>query len=190
MKKILATVMCIVIALGLTACTNNKQKEMSIKPSEFSEETIKVLDLLDDELQFFDISLDETIKSYTMAVWVYRNGEWNEDGKTYGNVDFKSSQIAVNLTTNSYELYMIDDTGHTSYGYPNLETDFENSIGIGGSRIDREIPLELNKETPIWVKLGTDKDSMEVMDITKDFRNSDCNAGVAITLTVSDEVVE
>lgn len=68
---------------------------MSIKPSEFSEETLKVLDFFDDELQFFDIKLDETVKSYTMSIWVYRDGEWYEDGMTTGQVDYLSNQVAV-----------------------------------------------------------------------------------------------
>lgn len=190
MKKILTILMSVGLVLLVTACSQTDEYTMSIKPSEFSEETLEVLDLIDDEMQFFDISLDETVNSYTVAVWVYRNGKWHEDGKTYGEADFDDRRIAINLTTDAYELYMIGDTGHTSYGYPTLETDFVNSIGIGSSRIDREIPLELNKETPIWVKIGTEKNSMSVSDITEDFRNNDCNAGIAITLTVSDEVIE
>ena len=37
---------------------------MYIKPSEFTEETREVLDLFDDEVQFFDIVLDETGKGH------------------------------------------------------------------------------------------------------------------------------
>ena len=41
---------------------------MYIKPSELSDETMEVLDLFDDEIQFFDISFDETVKSYAISV--------------------------------------------------------------------------------------------------------------------------
>ncbi len=58
---------------------------MYIKPSELSDETMEVLDLFDDEIQFFDISFDETVKSYAISVWGYRDGEWAEDGMTVGN---------------------------------------------------------------------------------------------------------
>lgn len=190
MKKLLTIAICLVLIVLVTACSQTENYSMSIKPSEFSEETLKVLDLFDDELQFFNVKLNKTVKSYTMSVWVYRDGEWHEDGKTTGKIDFLSNQIAIKLTDNSYDLFVVDDSGHIKYSYPVLETDFENSMGIGGSRVDREIPIELNKEMPIWVKIGTDKNSMSVTDITEDFRNSDCNAGIAITLTVSDKVVE
>ena len=70
------------------------------------------------------------------------------------------------------------------------ETPFEESMGIGYSKIDREIPIELNKEIPICVKIGTSSNRMEVLDITEDFRKIECDAGIAVTITVSDEIVE
>ena len=59
---------------------------------------MEVLDLFDDEIQFFDISFDETVKSYAISVWVYRDGEWAEDGMTVGNIDHLTRRIAVRLT--------------------------------------------------------------------------------------------
>lgn len=190
MKKIICTLFVGLLAFALCACSPDNRSAMYIKPSEFSDETLEVLDLFDDEIQFFDISLDERAKSHTISVWVYRDGEWIEDGKTSGNIDYLTGRIAVRLTKTSYDLYTIDESGHVKCSYPALETSFDESTGIGDVRIDREIPIELNKEIPIWVKIGTTTNSLEVMDITEDFRNAQCNAGIAITLTVSDEVVE
>lgn len=189
MKKLLHLVMVFLLILALTACSAGAPAAMSIQPSKFSEETKKVLDLLDDEMQFFDIRLDESIKSYTISVWAYRDGEWHEDGKIDVENIVPNGQIAIRLTESSCGLYVIDDTGHSKYGYPVIETDFENAVGIGGTRIEKETPIELHKEIPIWVKIGTDKSSMRAMDITENFRAYDCNAGVAITLIVSDELV-
>jgi len=163
---------------------------MYIKPSNFSAETLEVLELFDDAIQFYDLSLNETAKSYAMSVWVYRDGEWNEDGKTSGKIDFLTGRIAVSLTGTGYTLYTMDESGHVKYSSPALDTPFEESFGIGSVRIDRKTPIELNKEIPIWVKIGTTSNTMRAMDITNDFRNAECNAGVAVTLTVSDEIVE
>ena len=160
---------------SLCACSQNKQSGISIKPTEFSEETLEVLDLFDDEIQFFDISLDENVKSFEISVWVYRDGEWFEDGKTHGNNDFLGKRIAIRLIENSYELYNISDNGHEKYSYPSLDTPFEESM---------------NKEIPICVKIGTSSNRMEVLDRTEDFRKIECDAGIAVTITVSDEIVE
>ena len=190
MKKIIYALLVGVIIFTLCACSQNKHSTMYIKPSELSDETMEVLGLFDDEIQFFDISFDETVKSYAISVWVYRDGEWAEDGMTVGNIDHLTGRIAVRLTETSCDLYTIDESGHVKYSFPTLETQFDESMGIGGTKIDRETPIELNKEIPIWFKIGTITNSMKVMDITDDFRNAECDAGIAITLTASDKIVE
>ena len=54
----------------------------------------------------------------------------------------------------------------------------------------QELPIELNKEIPICVKTGSSANQMTVMNITENFRNAKCEAGIAVTLTVSDTVAE
>lgn len=145
---------------------------------------------MDDEIQFYDISLDDSVKSFAISFWVYRNGEWLEEGKSYGENDFLSKQIAIRLTDSNYEIYYIDDDGHEMISFPVSDSLFEESIGIGGTRIDQKTPIELNQEIPIWVKIGTASNRMEALAITEDFRKAECNAGIAVTLTVFDEMIE
>ena len=179
-----------IVLLSLSACGKTKQKGMYIKPSEFTEETREVLDLFDDEIQFFDIILDETVKSETITVWVYHDGAWEESGKTSGAIDTLERRIAIRLTEDSYELYSMDESGHTKYTAPDLNTNFDESVAILGSRVEGETKLVLNEETPILMKIGSETSSMENYNVTEDFRTMDCNAGVVVTLTVSDELVE
>lgn len=193
MKKLrrYASILAIIISvLVLSACVKTEQKEMYIKPSEFTEETREVLELFDDEVQFFDIVLDETVKSETITVWVYHDGQWQESGKTSGPIDTLERRIAIRLTENSYELYSMDESGYVKYESPELNTSFDESMAIIASRVEGETQLILNEETPIWMKIGSETSSMENFNVTEDFRTMDCNAGVVITLTVSDEIVE
>ena len=180
----------IVLVFTLSGCENKEDKGMYIKPREFSEETRKVLNLFDDEVQFFDIVLDETVKSETITVWVYNNGVWEESGKTSGPVEVLERKIAIRLTENSYDLYSIDESGHVKYSCPDLDTSFDESMGILSSRVEGETKLILNEETPILMKLGSKSGSMENYNVTEDFRTMDCDAGIVVTLTVSDEVIE
>ena len=101
------------------------------------------------------------------------------------NISFALSFYSIGCSTFSVYTYIL-----TPYSYPSLDTPFEESMGIGYSKIDREIPIELNKEIPICVKIGTSSNRMEVLDITEDFRKIECDAGIAVTITVSDEIVE
>lgn len=190
MKKIVWLLLSSVLLFSLCACSKNEQSAMYLKPTQFSEETMQVLDLLGDEIQFYDISLDDSVKSFAILLWVYRNGEWLEEGKVYGENDLLSKQIAIRLTDSNYEIYYIDDDGHEKVSYTAPDSLFEESIGIGGTRINQKTPIELNQEIPIWVKIGTSSNRMEVSASTEDFRKAECNAGIAVTLTVSDEMIE
>lgn len=182
----------------LTACNGQTQgnnhvanDSMHIKPSEFSQETIEVLKLFDDEIQFFDVSLNESAKSYDITIWIYRDGEWGDEGRTYGDVKFIGDRIALRLTDNSCDIYNITiNEGYSKASYQLLETSFSNSMSKISRRIDNEEVLELNKEVPIWVKIGTNETSFSVSDFEKNFREIECSAGIVITLTVSDKVVE
>lgn len=189
-KKFVVLVMGVMLMFSLSACTkddNNTPTEMIIKPSSFSKETTDVLKLFDDELQFFDITLNETAKSERITIWIYKDGEWVQAGHTTGAVNQLNRRIAIRLTETNYDLYSIEDTGYNKYSSSNLDTTFSESMGISRIRIDGDTPIELNKEIPIVVKFGTDKDYLKVYDISEDFREYECNAGIAITLTVSDQ---
>lgn len=76
------------------------------------------------------------------------------------------------------------------YSCPDLDASFDKSMGIIGSRVEGETKLVLNEETPILMKIGSKSGSIENYNITEDFRTIDCDAGVVVTLTVSDEVLE
>ncbi len=189
-KKFVVLVMGVMLMFSLSACTkddNNTPTKMTIKPSSFSKETTDVLKLFDDEVQFFDITLNETAKSERITIWIYKDGEWVQAGHTTGAINQLNRRIAIRLTDTNYDLYSIEDTGYNKYSSSNLDTTFSESMGISRIRIDGETPIELNKEIPIVVKFGTDKDYMKVYDISEDFREYECNAGIAITLTVSDQ---
>lgn len=195
MKKFTCLFIAIILVFSLCACSSSGGQGMSIKPSEFSKETREVLELLKDELQFFDVSLDESAKYFKISVWVKRDGEWLDVGGVSDEISWMPARIAVRLTDDSFELYLIDDKGQVGVSYP-LEDDFDNSAdfvnsaAFFGSKIDSETPLELNKELTLWAKYGTEKTSIEASAAQHDFRDVDCNAGTVVTLTVSDKPLE
>ena len=57
------------------------------------------------------------------------------------------------------------------------------------SRLDNPTEIEANREIPLWVRLGTNKNSMTSITLD-DFRESECDTGLAITITFSDKIVE
>ncbi len=186
MKRTVSLLMAALLVLTLTACAATKQETLSIQPSDFSKETLEVLKLWKDEVQFFDVSLDETVKSFSMSLWVYRDGQWHEDGQILGGREFLEDRIAIQLTDSSCSFYRTTEGGYTENTYPKFETAFDQSTGTIWTKISEKTPLVLNQETLLWVKVGTKDGQLNTIDMAEDFRNYDCNAGVAITLTVSD----
>ncbi len=189
MKKCASLLMAMLLTLPLSACSGTKEAGMSIKPSQFSEETTEVLEIFD-EIQFFDVSFDESAKSQKISVWVYRDGQWHEDGTIEGEIKSSDERIAVQLTDTSFDLYLLDETGHTQYTYPVLETALEESNAVLDWKIEEPVPVELNQETAFRVKTGVEEHSMRTEVTPQDFRSTDCNAGIAVTLTVSEQEIE
>ncbi len=196
MKKLISLFLVIICVLCTAGCSTDNsvsdgsQDEMYIMPSQFSEETLEVLELFNHELQFFDISLNDTAKSHTVSVWVYRDGQWYEDGKSYGETEFLGDRYAVKLTRTSCELISMDGNGHTRSTYPVLDTSFDDSMASIGWRLSEKQAIELNEEIPLWVMIGSKDGSFQASDLKDDFREVDCDAGIAVTLTVSDGVVD
>lgn len=191
----------LLLTMALTACSN-KQKEaakndaaqneaMTIKPSEFSEETQEVLKIMDDEISFFDYSVDETIKSMRIDIWAYENGKWTEAGYTYGNLKGSTGRIAVRINDATYDIFDIDGSGHVKTSYDSV-VDFEKSKTKTMNSLSHPTKIEPGKEISLWAKLGFDTLEAVSPGIAGNFREADCDcdSGLAVTITFSTESVE
>jgi hypothetical protein len=188
MKRIVLGILSLIIIMVLVACNNNNEDVMIIREREFSEETKKVLSMFEDEIVFFDYKVDESIKSMSIEIWTYENGEWIKEGAVFGNIESNNEQIAIRINDLSYDIFIINENGHTKSSYP-IAVDFSNSKMTSNSRLDNPTEIEANREIPLWVRLGTNKNSMTSITLD-DFRESECDTGLAITITFSDKIVE
>lgn len=186
MKRFVWAALPLFVIVWLTACGKTQSDSMVIGRSEFSQETNQVLQIIDDEIAFFDYSVDDSVKSLSIDIWQWQNGSWNNLGQIIGDIG-DSRQIAIKLDENSYEIFQITKDGHTKSSYPNT-ADFSKSGMKSDYRLSNTATIEINKEIPLWVRLGTDKNFMEA-DSSIEFRNADCNAGLAVTITFLDKEV-
>lgn len=191
MKKLLSLILMITCIITLFGCNNQNtqinQHAMTIKPSEFSQETLDVLKLFDDEIQFFDIQLDDTAKSFSISIWQYQDEQWSEIGTTSGQAEFLGNRIAIRLDETTYEIYHMDENGHSSIKSPALDLKFEDTMAKIQWKIDQEEILKINEEKIIYAKVGTNKNEFSTSIISTDFREIECDAGIAITLTIFDK---
>ena len=87
-------------------------------------------------------------------------------------------------------MYRIEKDGFEKSGYPSLGSGIESATAFGSTRIDEYTELTIGEETPIWVKLGNNGSSMAEITLDGDFREYECDYGIAVTITVSDVSVE
>lgn len=190
MWKTFSGLVALVLLFFLTACSTPKQSiqdTMIIKPSKFSEETKRVLDLFDEDIKFFDFTVDETVKSSTIDVWHYENNLWVNKGGTSGNIDKTDHQIAIQITENGYNIFTIDEGGHMKYSAPEINIDFENTKQQLSNKITHPTHIIVGEEIPLWVKIGNNQNGIS---IPTDFRSSNCTAGIAFTVTFSNKEIQ
>ncbi|MGI6028926.1 MAG: hypothetical protein ACOX81_05920 [Candidatus Heteroscillospira sp.] len=180
---------CLVLVLLLSAgCSAAPEAGLYIAPSEFSEETEDVLKLFSSELQFYDLSFDDSVQSFSMDIWLYEDGEWVDAGGTHGGRDFLPERFALRMLDTSCDIYIIDDDGSFTKGsFPLTAIDPGESFALSSWHPDAKTELELNQETALWVKRWLKGSSMEASYSETPFRDAPCDAGIAVTLTLSDQ---
>lgn len=195
-RRLIKSAFLIIVLLSvlLTACGSNQKeaarnKTMIMKPSEFSEETKEILKILDDEISFFDYSVDETIKSIRIDIWAYKDGKWIGAGNTFGNLKESDGRIAVRINDTSYDIFDIDETGYVKSSFESI-IDFNKSKTKTSSSLSHPTEIEPGKEISLRVKLGFDTAKAVSTGTAGDFRESDCDSGLAVTVIFSTESVE
>ena len=184
MKKFLPFLLSLFLLLGGCSSPDSQTSpKMFIAPASFSEETQDILSLLDQELAFFDYQVDDTVKSMSVDFWAYTENGWESMGRIYGNVDSPQGRIGIQMNDSVLALYQIQENGHTKSSYPN-PPGFGNSSLVSATRLSNETPVVLNQEIPLWVQVGTNESYIAV-SLSENFREIDCNAGLAVTVTFS-----
>lgn len=175
-------------AFLLSACSAGGEEAMTIEPSTFSEETEQVLEIIDDELVFFDYEVSDLIRSVSVDLWNYENGEWVSVGKCYGNLDTREGQLAVRLMDTSWDVFFIEDGSHSKSSYKRT-SDWSDAVATSGYRLSTTHEIQPGRAITLWAELGYSEANAQVA-VTDDFRAADCDYGTAATVTFSSDVVD
>lgn len=194
MKKVILIALLAIMSVSLIACNNSSDKNhikvsddtMIIQQSKFSEETQEILQIIDNEIAFFDYETNETIKSMSIEVWTYKDGQWINSGGTHDDINAGKKRIAIRLNQYSGDIFEITEKGYTKYTYDNV-VDFSQCTMQTNFRLTNPTNIEINKEITLWANLGTSKNALSS---SENFREVDCDAGVAVTITFSDKNID
>lgn len=183
MKKIVA-VMLMLMFFVLGGCG---EKKNMLNVAEFSQETQKVLQILQHRIHFFDYTIDESIKATAIELWKCTDGVWESSGKTYGNIEAGKRQIAVEIADTYVEFFDIDDSGYSSARL-NLSEEMmlDPNMGTMSTYCTNPVEIEPNKEIALWAR-WSDKGESASGHSLNDFRQGYCDRGLAVTVTFYDE---
>ena len=186
MKKIVA-VMLIFMLLALGGCGETKENQNVLEVAEFSQETQRVLDLLQNKIYFFDYTIDESIKANSIELWSCTDGVWESSGKSYGNIDAGKRQIAIQIEDNYVEFFDIDDSGYSSARLNLSEEQMKDpNMGTMSTYCTNSSKIEPNKEIALWARWSDEGESAAGYSLN-DFREGYCDKGLAVTVTFYDE---
>ena len=186
MKKIVA-VMLIFMLLALGGCGETKENQNMLEPTEFSQETQKVLKILQNKIYFYDYTVDESIKATAIELWSCTDGVWESSGNSYGNIDAGKRQIAIQIEDNYVEFFDIDDSGYYSARLNLSEEQMKDpNMGTMSTYCTNPVEIEPNKEIALWARWSDEGESAAGHSLN-DFREGYCDKGLAVTVTFYDE---
>ena len=161
-------------------------KPMTIRPTVFSEETQRVLDILDDEVMFFTYATDETVQSMALDIWFYEDGEWNNAGAVKGGQESVTQDIVLRIKDTEIDVIQVHEYGQSKYTYP-VTMEFTAAQMTVEDRLQITEDIVVGEEIVLYSKVSTDDTSIRS---ETDFRDMDCTAGMAVTVTFSAEAAE
>lgn len=194
MKKLLAAILAILLTLVtvtlVIACTaaQRKPEGMTLRSAAFSKETQLVLNALGDDTLFFDYTVDDTIRSMTVEIWRKEAGEWASFGKTSGAIDAANGRFGVRLGPNNHDILHLSSSGYTRYSTADAADLFADTDSTLSSRTD-EAQIVDGAAITLFAKYGY-HDALAIASGSTDFRESDCDVGLAVTVTFSSKALE
>ena len=216
MKKIIALLLSLLILLSITGCIgvskdddiNNipnivnmrnmdNEPTMGISPSIFTKETQDLLDLIGDETMFFDIILDESIKSFTIQTHIFENEKWNSYETMSSTIDHNDlildsdksiknslNRIGFGFTDVGFNFYEISNNGHSKFETESTIPDFSLFSSSSTETLDTNKTIVAGEEITLYSRIASNDNPWSTGHYN--FRNSNCDAGYAVTVTFND----
>ena len=152
--------------------------DLLIRPTKFSNETYDVLNILQPEIRFLDVTVGSEIGSQRLSVYEYDDGIWQEI--SYMKIIDHQYQLAFQFFEDYLDIYFIKENSVSKQSVSIEEFDGDQISAI--NYVQDDTALETGEEVNVILKLGTQTNNLETFDIQEDFRVATCNHGIAVVL--------
>lgn len=191
--------LCLVILLSaillLSGCGEAGTDVMTLKRIPYAGDIVnEVPELVNstEGLEIFEFTLDEGISGYSVDVWYLENGQWVSGGRTVDTMEQGAAWVGIQLTETGCSLFTENE-----YGVSRVDFDFSTGLDMCPDTNKIRWMLEEEGITPgfeqqLMMDVGWRNDQEAKNKYScSDFREVDCDAGAAITITFTpDDAVE
>ncbi len=191
MKKCFISLLAAILLI-LSGCKTAVTAEApNIRPRAFSKETQEVLDLIGD-VYFYDFTLNDTLKSYTLDFWTCADGQWAHESVAMDNFSaLKHACLGFQVLDEGIVLYDFNENGTTKMtsDIP-LRPDPGPGYGVGSYHLGNEQAIEANREIILCQYLVSQSDGRIYTGELGSFAPGHYSAGTALTITFYDHPLE
>ena len=184
-------ILSLLVAMTMFACAPVDETQ-SLKPiTDLSYDAKQILDILDGDMQLFEIYRSNEAKSRTIQLWIKEDGEWIKGAAIAGNYasDAANSEAyALLLKDKSIDIKSMTANGRYSLNLP--EMNFKDYSSVYKQIIDEKIDLELDQEYLLALKYATNDNSIIEYNATSDFREVDAPLAYAITIVLGSSAIQ
>lgn len=166
-------------------------KNMVISPVKISSETQELIEMFDDDVLIFDYKLDDTVKSFSFNLWAYDQeiNEWRIAFKIFNNIRFLKSELITGIGEKNSILCTRTNKLRDSAIVDLSEFNLAKLNMFRYKKLSEPIKIKLNEEIVLIEKVNIEKNKL-ISNENKNFKDLDCNAGVAITIVFYDELID
>lgn len=151
MKKILVTLLCVLIICCVSGC-NNVKTINEIETAKLTEDQEEILDLvgLKRDVNIYNYNIDDSFKTINIWLETYHNGKLiSPEGKNSFDIDGNKGKLALIVETKEkykWQFSIKNDSKLVTLGSNESDLELKKDFIIGISNLDGTIDIEDNKE--------------------------------------------
>lgn len=199
----------LLLVLALTACGANQSSDaqmvssqpspvsaseaepqaMTLRPTDLSQESRTLLSIFGNNLNYFDYTVDTHIQSLVLDLWCFDGTEWTKTEGLHTSSLSDYQHIAVLWTDSGCDLSLIG--AHQSQTV-SLESSIDRTAYTVGYGKPLEILTPIHPDREILLDAWyyyQENPPLSEDESVQDFRDTPCDAGIAVTATFSSAVL-
>lgn len=153
-----------------------------IKPCDLSKETIDTIGIVQPDVYFYDVIINQEIENQKISILELHNGEW-EEISYMSDIKDHHYRLALQINDDQIDIYYIFEDGHTKWSVP--FEGFDENVISSSSYIQDYNAFEVGDEVSILFKVAAPDSENQSFEVGENFNEYPCSQGIAIVLKIN-----